>query len=218
MKTAIIGIVFIFIYSAGLYLWLKKADFRLSLKVSRAMKRLHYFFLILVVFNLLLHYFLDLDLRGIWTSRLIVFGLLTTGILFYPFAPKKSVSTPEKIYFGLFTGIPILIAGVLLVPFLGSIILLSLWGQLTCPVSKIHYEDKKLRIQSSFSELLGPSRLDIIEKKGLFEKSHYQSITHDTHFDSLKVSYDADATRITFKSTNKFVEPEQTVIIDHLPE
>ncbi|MDF2456400.1 MAG: hypothetical protein K0R51_2393 [Cytophagaceae bacterium] len=217
MKTAIISIVFIFIYSAGLYLWLKKADFRLSLKASRYMKGLHYFFLVLTVFSVLIHYSLDLDLRGIWTNRLIVFSLITTGILFYPFAPKKSVSRPEKIYFGLFTGLPIVIAGILLVPFVGTIIVLSIWGQLTCPVSKIHYEDQNLRIQSSFSEFLGPSRLDIIEKKGLFEKSHYQSITHDTHFDSLKVSYDADATRVIFKSTNKFVQPEQIVVIDHLP-
>jgi len=54
----------------------------------------------------------------------------------------------------------------------------------------------------------------VIEKKGLFEKSHYQSITHDTHFDSLKVSYDPDATRILFKSTNRFVAPEQVVVIN----
>lgn len=217
MKTAIISIVFIFIYSTGLYLWLKKADFRLGVKASRFIKSLHYFFLVLTLLSGLIHYALDLDLRGIWTNRLIIFGLVTTGILFYPFAAKKSVSMPEKLYFGLFSGLPILIAGILLVPFLGTIIVLSLWGQLTCPVSKIHYEDNKLRIQSSFSELLGPSRLDIIEKKGLFEKSHYQSITHDTHFDSLKVSYDADATRVVFKSTNKFVAPEQTVIITPLP-
>lgn len=217
MKTAIISIVFIFIYSTGLYLLLKKADFQLSVKASRYMKRLHYLFLVLTVFSAIIHYSLDLDLRGIWTNRLIIFGLLTTGILFYPFAPKKSVSLPEKIYFGLFTCIPILIAGVLLVPILGAIIVLSVWAQLTCPVSKIHYEDQHLRIQSSFTELLGPSRLDIIEKKGLFEKSHYQSITHDTHFDSLNVSYDADATRVIFKSTNKFVQPEQIVVIDHLP-
>ncbi len=213
MKTAIISIIFILVYSVSLYLWLKKTDFRLSVKGSHYVKWLHYLFLSLTLFSLAIHYAFNIDLRGIWTDRLIIFGLITTGILFYPFAAKKSVSIPEKIYFILFSCLPIAIAGVLLVPFLGMIIILSLWGQLTCPVSKIHYEDQNIRIQSSFSELLGPSRLEIIEKKGLFEKSHYQSITHDTHFDSLSVSYDTDATRVLFKSTNKFVQPEQTVII-----
>ena len=214
MKTAIFSIAFIFLYSTVLYLWLKKSDFRLSVRESRSMKWTHYFFLFLTLFALLIHYLLDLDLRGVWTSRIIIFGLITTGILFYPFAAKKSISFPEKIYFLVFSFLPAAIAGIMLVPFIGTLLVLSLWGQLTCPVSKIHYEDKTLRIQSSFSAgLLGPSQLDIIEKKGLFEKSHYQSITHDTHFDSLKVSYDEDATRVLFKSTNKFVQPEQVVVI-----
>jgi hypothetical protein len=213
MKTAIISIIFIFIYSASLYLWVKKTTFRLSLKGSQYIKWLHYVFLLLTLFSITMHYAFDLELRGVWTTRIIIFGLLTTGILFYPFAVKKSISTLEKIYFMVFSCLPIVVAGILLIPFLGTVIILSLWGQLTCPVSKIHYEDKNIRIQSSFSELLGPSRLDIIEKKGLFEKSYFQSITHDTHFDSLSVSYDKDATRVMFKSTNKFVQPEQTVII-----
>lgn len=213
MKTAILSVIFILIYSVGLYLWLKKTDFRLPVKASGYVKRLHYCFLFLTLFLVLLNHYMALDLRGIWTSRLIIFGLITTGILFYPFAPKKNISTPEKIYFIAFTSLPVLIAGVLLIPFIGTIIVLSLWGQLTCPVSKIHYEDQKLRIQSSFAGFLGPAQLDVIEKKGCFEKSHYRSITHDTHFDSLKVSYDADAIRIMFKSTNQFVEPEQVVVI-----
>jgi len=213
MKTAILSVIFILMYSIGLYLWLRKTDFRLSVKSTRYAKGLHYGFLFLTLFWVVLHHSMDLDLRGIWTSRLIILGWITTGILFYPFAPKKSISTPEKIYFITFTSLPVLIAGVLLVPFIGTIIVLSIWGQLTCPVSKIHYEDQKLRIQSSFAGFLGPSQLDVIEKKGLFEKSHYQSITHDTHFDSLKVSYDPDATRILFKSTNRFVAPEQVVVI-----
>lgn len=213
MKTAILSVIFILIYSIGLYLWLKKTNFRLSVKASAFVKGLHYCFLFLTVFLILLNHYMQLELRGIWTSRLIIFGLLATGILFYPFAPRKSISTTEKIYFSSFTSLPVIIAGILLVPFIGTIIVLSLWGQLTSPVSKIHYEDKNLRIQSSFSGFLGPSQLDVIEKKGLFEKSHYQSITHDTHFDSLKVSYDPDAARILFKSTNQFVQPEQVVVI-----
>jgi hypothetical protein len=138
---------------------------------------------------------------------------LSTGILFYPFAKKNTLILPEKIYFIFFSLLPAAIAGLLLIPFIGVLIVFSLWGQLTSPVSKIHYEDTHFRIQSSFSGILGPSQLDIIEKKGLFEKSHYQSITHDKHFDSLKINYDRDATRVIFKSTNKFVAPEQVVTI-----
>lgn len=214
MKTAIFTILFILIYSVGLYLWIKKSGLHLNKKESSYLKWVHYSFLCLTLFAVVIHYTMDLNLRGVWTGRIILFGLLTTGILFFPLAAKKSLSRPERIYFFLFSCLPIAVASVLLIPFVGSIILLSLWGQLTSPVSKIHYEDQKLRIQSSFSAgLLGPSQLDIIEKKGFFEKSHYQSITHDTHFDSLKVSYENKATWIVFKSTNKFVQPEQIVII-----
>ncbi|MDB5272006.1 MAG: hypothetical protein JWO58_373 [Chitinophagaceae bacterium] len=214
MKTTILSLAFILVYGAGLYLWLKKTDLRFSEKATRYIKYLHYFFLALIFFSIFVHFQFDLDLRGIWTTRMIIFGLLTTGIFFYPFAKKKNLRTPEKAYFLTFSCLPAGIAALLLIPFLGTIIVLSLWGQLTSPISKIHYEDNNLRIQSSFSRLLGPSQLDIIEKKGLFEKSHYQSITHDAHFDSLKVSYDKDATRIILKSTNKFVDPEQVITID----
>jgi hypothetical protein len=206
MATVLISLLFILIYSIGLYWWLKKTPYRMSDDMTKYLKWTHYTLLSITLFIVILHYATDLQLRGIWTSRWIIIGLIASGILFYPLAAqRKALSMPEKIYFIIFAFFPVSIAAVLLVPFLGSII---------NPIAKIHYEDKNIRIQSSFAGVLGPSKLNVMEKKGLFEKNHYQTITHDKHFDSLFVSYDKDATRIVFKSSNKFMEPEQEVLIE----
>lgn len=215
MKTALLSIAFMLFYCAGLYLRYKKKGYLFPAGSSRYLRYLHYAFLFLFTTLLVLHLGFDLDFRGVWSNRIIITGWLLTGILFYPLCSVKALPTLEKSYFVVLAFLPVGIAAVFLMPLVGSILVLSYWNMLTQPVSRIHYEDSHLRIQSSFSGLLGPSQLNVIEKNGLFEKSHYRTITHDTHFDSLIVNYGTNNAQIIFKSTNQFVAPEEVVVIPY---
>lgn len=216
MTTTLLTILFIIIYGTGLYFWDKDVTWRLDHKPTRYIKYIHYSFLILTVVAVIINFVFGLHFRGLWTTRLVIIGLLVTGIFFYPFANKAAENKVEKNYFKLFSFLPIGIAGFLLVPLIGVIFTLTLFGRLTDPASEIFYEDDKLRIQSTYMGVLGPPQLDIIEKKGLFEKRHYRSITHDEHFDSLKVQYDEDSTRIIMISSNPYIGPEHTISIEKM--
>jgi|GEM_PF-2847541 len=213
MTATLLTILFIITYGGGLYFWNRNNAWRLDNKPTCYVKYLHYFFLLLTLVAVITELIFDLHFRGLWTTRAIIIGLLFTGIFFYPFANKNAENRIEKNYFKLFSFLPVGVAGFLLIPFAGIIITLTIFGRLTNPASKIFYEDDNLRIQSTYVGVLGPSQFDIIEKKGLFEKRHYRSITHDEHFDSLRVQYDADSTRIILKSSNEYIEPVKVITI-----
>ena len=65
--------------------------------------------------------------------------------------------------------------------------LLSLFGQLTEPVKNIYYEDNELRVQSTFVGVLGPPRLDVFQKIGLFEIRVHKLCWSAADIDSVRV-------------------------------
>lgn len=148
----------------------------------------------------------NIGLRGLWTTRTIIIFTLFTGMFFILLADKSSIRKIEKWYFRIFSFFPILAAGILFIPFLGVVFILSFFGQLTSSASEIYYEDEKLRIQSSFVGVLGPSRLDIFEKDLIFEKHLKPADFCVNEIDSIRVSYDIDSTRIFFYGLYKYDE------------
>jgi hypothetical protein len=102
----------------------------------------------------------------------------------------------EKVYFKLFSFLPTLTGVILFIPILGVVIVVSLFGNLIEPVNKIYFEDEHLRIQSSFTGVLVPHRLEIFAKNSIFEKLIYSPNFHSNDLDSITVSYDSDSTRI----------------------
>jgi len=188
--------IFVFLYIYGLYLWNKKIIWRLNAKISRIIKIIHFFTLALCFGIAFLNYKFRLDLRGIWTTRIIIITALITGIFFISLSHKSIINKFEKIYFRLFSYFPAVVYGFLAIPFLGVVIVISLLGQLICPVEKIYYQDNFIRIQSSFMSVLVGSHLDIFEKKGIFEKHIFHDNTYIVDLDSIKINYDSDSTRI----------------------
>ena len=192
----LVTILFIIAYGLGLFYWDKKIDWRLNPKISRSIKLLHYIGLLICLTVGITYTNFDIGLRGLWTTRTIIIFTLLTGIFFIFVADKASIRKIEKWYFKIFSFLPILTAGSLFIPFLGVVIVLSLFGQLTDPATEIYYEDDKLRIQSSFVGVLGPPRLDIFEKNLIFEKHLKRADFWANEIDSIRVSYDSDSTRI----------------------
>ena len=192
----IVTILFIIAYGLVLFYWDKNISWRLNPKISRSIKLLHYAGLLICITISITYINFDIGLRGLWTTRTIIIFTLLTGIFFIFVADKASIRKIEKWYFKIFSFLPILTAGTLFIPFLGVVIVLSLFGQLTDPATEIYYEDDKLRIQSSFVGVLGPPRLDIFEKNLIFEKHLKRADFWANEIDSIRVSYDSDSTRI----------------------
>lgn len=161
---------FIIVYTYGLLQWNKLVKWRLSLKTSWIIKYLHYICFAISLTVALIYLQFDLGFRGLWTTRIFIITTLVTGVSFILISNRTINNKVETIYFRIFSFIPVLIGGVLYVPFLSVVVILSLFEQLTEPVNKIYYEDNKLRIQSSFVGVLGPPRVDIFKKIIVFEK------------------------------------------------
>lgn len=192
----IVTIIFIITYGLGLIYWNKKVSFRLNLNLSNRIKKFHYLGLFICVLVFVSYSYFDIGLRGLWTTRIIIILTLLTGIFFIFIADRTTINKVEKLYFKLFSFLPILSAGILFIPFLGVVIVVSLFGQLFDPAKKIYYEDDKLRVQSTFVGVLGPPRIDIFEKKFILEKHLKRTDFYAPEIDSIKVSDDTDSTRI----------------------
>jgi hypothetical protein len=189
-------IIFLVVYTIALIKWNKWVSWRLNPKTSRTIKYVHYIGLSIITIIAFVYWELNIGLRGLWTTRSIIFVTLFTGIFFNFISSKAVFNILETIYFRLFSLIPIFVGLALLIPFLGVVIVFSIFGQLTSPADKIYYEDKNLRIQSSFVGVLGPPRVDIFEKKGIFEEHLMRTDFNPYEFDSVKVKYDNDSTRL----------------------
>jgi hypothetical protein len=126
----------------------------------------------------------------------MIITVLFSGIFFIFISNDSIINRIEKIYFKIFSFIPIIATGILLIPFWGTVPVVSVCWQLIEPAETIYYQDKNIRIQSSFVGLLGPSRFDIYEKRNMFEKQVYRSFDLQGTFSALKVNYDKDSTRI----------------------
>lgn len=188
----------IIFYSFCFYVWNKKINWRLNANISKTIKYSHFITLIICLIIAFLYYNYNIGLRGLWTTRIFIIFTLFTGIFFSFITNKTIINKLEKIYFYSFSFLPIATYILLCVPFLGVLIVFSLFGQLTSPAHKIYFEDKDIRIQSSFIGVLAAPRMDVYEKKGIFEKRLYSVNFVEPNYDSLKVNYDNDSTRIIF--------------------
>ena len=192
----LIALIFLIVYSVGLTTWDKRIKWRLNPKLSTYLKFFHFICLCICFVVAILYNNYHIGLKGLWTTRVIIVLTLITGIFFVLVADKSSINRPERWYFKIFSFLPILTAGTLLIPFLGVIIVFSLYGKLIDPASKIYYEDEKMRVQSTFIGVLGPPSLEIFEKNLIFEKRLKKPDVWVDGIDSIKVSYDRDSTRI----------------------
>lgn len=163
---------------------------------SKRIKYSHYILATLTIIAGALIIIDDISFSGQWTTRIIVIGFLLSGVAIHPLSDWTGKPKIEKNYFRLFSFLPILTAGFSMIPFLGVVLLLSLFGRLTEPVKDIYYEDSSLRVQSTFIGVLGPPRLEIFQKQGLFEVRINKSHRSAADIDSVRVDKTHDSTLV----------------------
>jgi len=190
-------IIFLFTYGLCLFYGEKQVIWRLNQKATKTTKLLHYIGLCVCVIVCILTANFDIGLRGLWTTRSFIIVTLLTGIFLRFIADKTTVNKFEKWYFRIFSFLPVVTAATLLIPFIGGVLVMSLFGRLLEPAKDIYYDDNNYRIQSTFVGVLGPPKMDIYEKTFVFEQRLKESDRFSGGIDSIKVSYDKDSTRIT---------------------
>jgi len=211
-QITVVTVLFIILYGLAIYFWSVRINWRLNNKFSKWLTYLHYTLTGLLIIEGLLTIIDDISFSGQWTSRVVIVGFLLSGVIIYPFSNWVGKSAIEKNYFRLFSFSPILTAGIFMIPSLGRVLLLSLFGLLTEPVQNIYYEDNKLRIQSTFIGVLGPPRLEIFKKKGLFEVRGINFHRNAFGIDSIRV--EKSEQEIFVKIYNKLYEQKGALDVD----
>lgn len=192
----VVSILLLILYAFKIKDW-KKNDYRLNQELSIYLKYLHYFTITITIILLIL----ELQIRGIWTGRIVTFIALLSGIFYNLFAQKSVLNKLEKTYFSFLSILPLIFPFFLLIPLFGMVIIFSTIGRLFSPYDKIHYEDKNLRIQTSFVSVLAPPKI-LVYKKGLFFEREVKNLDFPEEIDSLKVNYKKDSIYIHYWETN----------------
>ena len=192
----VVSILLLILYAFKIKDW-KKNDYRLNPELSIYLKYLHYITITITIVLLVL----ELQIRGIWTGRIITFIALLSGIFYNLFAQKSVLNKLEKTYFSFLSIFPLILPLFLLIPLFGMVVIFSIIGRLIFPYDKIHYEDKNLRIQTSFVSVLAPPKI-LVYKKGLFFEREVKDLDFPEEIDSLKVDYRKDSIFIQYWETN----------------
>ena len=192
----VVSILLLILYAFKIKDW-KKNDYRLNQELSIYLKYLHYLTITITIVLLIL----ELQIKGIWTGRIVTFIALLSGIFYNLFAQKSVLNELEKTYFSFLSILPLIFPLFLLIPLFGMVIIFSTIGRLFSPYDKIHYDDKNLRIQTSFVGVLAPPKI-LVYKKGLFFEKEVKELNFPEEIDSLKVEYKKDSIYIHYWESN----------------
>jgi hypothetical protein len=192
----VVSILLLILYAFKIKDW-KKNDYRLNQELSIYLKYLHYLTITITIVLLIL----ELQIKGIWTGRIVTFIALLSGIFYNLFAQKSVLNELEKTYFSFLSILPLIFPLFLLIPLFGMVIIFSIIGRLFSPYDKIHYDDKNLRIQTSFVGVLAPPKI-LVYKKGFFFEKEVENLNFPEEIDSLKVEYKKDSIYIHYWETN----------------
>ena len=179
METAIVlGLI----YVTTLVLNFVKKDW--SPTFRKVLIRGHIVFALLTVVQIILLTTSGLTFRGIYSDRIIFWGLFISGGLFFALFKGKTLLT--KIYFGTYLFYPLIAMATFLIdriifvlfasPFLVSFIL-----------PETYYKDDKLEIRNS-SGLMAPRQIVLIEKNWLTEKEIGKTAYGDGEISGIEIS------------------------------
>lgn len=192
---------FIVLYSVLLYLWNRKIKASFNQQTSKRVRLLHYCLLITIISISLLNLISDITLAGQWTTRIIIVVFLISGLIASLITPRAGERFIQKIYFRFFLVLPLILAAFSMLQFIGTVVVLSLYFRLTKPYEKIFFENENLRVQSTFTGMLAPLRLDIIERNYLFERK-LNKVHQIADIDSVRVQTDGSRTLVLLYESN----------------
>jgi hypothetical protein len=204
----ILAFTFLVLYGYWYKRKIKSGTERLSYRLSTIAKNLHYIGLALCVVVIVLNSY-DFAFRGLWTTRIIIILTLFTGSLLYPLSDKKWRNSIEKYYLKVFSWVPFFFSGVLVIPFMGLLIMGSLFAQLANP-GRVWYEDDNLVIKQRVSGVLGMAESAYVWRyQGLLRKHVYHLKYWDgAEKSSLRVTYTDSTATLSY-----YDETLQTIII-----
>jgi hypothetical protein len=141
-------------------------------QINRVFKFVHLLFLFLTVIAIIL-LTQCLSFRGFYTDRIIITVWFATGTALFGLFRKGSIKLILRMYYGFFFWLPIFFLSGWIIPqlrFMATVIgfYLAFDGE----VNRFRINDK-FQFQEAFQGVLASSHpmLDLIEKKGLFEKT-----------------------------------------------
>lgn len=191
----LLGIIFISCYFLAFALR-KNTDHRIGLKPSIILKKVHYAALFICGVAILLFSVFDVMFYGSWTTRVFIITALFTGVFYHFISAKAYTNKAEKVYFVLLSFLPMIFLVLLLIPFIGFVIVLSLWGMLFNPEKKL-YEDDVLIVKTESRGVLAEARMEVLKRRGLFDES--KPLGHAYVFaDSVTVKYNNNIADIHF--------------------
>ena len=168
----------------------------MGLKPSVFLKKVHYSALFFCGVAIMLFTAFDLMFYGSWTTRVFIITALFTGVFYHFVSAKAYTNKVEKIYFVVLSFIPVMFLILLLIPFIGFVIVLSLWGMLFNPEKKL-YEDDVLIVKTESRGLLAEARMEVLKRRGLFDESMPLGYAY-VIADSVAVQYDKNKANIFF--------------------
>lgn len=200
-------LLFLVIYSVGLY-FNQKRSWKLSLGFSKLLKRLHYFSFPFLILVCIVNFGMEQDLRGIWTSRIIV-GLYFLSALLTYFLIDKSIFTKiEKGYFAFLAKLPVAGALFLLIPMLGYLILGAMLYHFATPYEQIYYSDEQIRVQTSFNTQANEQKIEVIKNDGLFQKTIHKEFIFTPTISHIEVRRESDSSRFEVRFEKNRVADE----------
>lgn len=186
--------IFLLVYAAALH-FNEKRTWKIPLSSSKILKNSHYISLPFLILVGVLNFGLGYDLKGIWTSRVIILFCLLSGILTYWLVDKAIFTKIENWYFTFLAKIPIIGAAFLLIPMLGYLTLGAILYQFATPYEQIYYSDAQIRVQRSFTTKVNQQKIEVIKKEGFLQKSIHHQFIYTPKIHKIEVQKERDSTK-----------------------
>ena len=194
LATIISGLVFLI----GLFGLIKKV--RLSSKTTIIAKKVFVIIgFILLIASILAQF--DTYLRGYWTTKFFIWLFILTSSLLFAFGDRVILTKPWKVFTGFIFYFPLAsILWYLIVPFMGPVLSITIWGYILGDKDDIFYNDNDIRLQRVFKGALGPAGPpNYFKKSGILEFDEgILSVNFYESPDSLKVDKTKDSVTVYF--------------------
>ena len=159
------------------------------------LKKVHYVSLFFCVAAIVLYNAFRLMFYGSWTTRVFIIAAFFPGVLYHFVSAKVYANKVEKIYFMVLSFIPTAILLLLMIPFLGFVIVASLWLMLFIPGEKV-YQDNNIIVQVNSKGVLSAKQFEVLKRRYIFDE--VISSGRSSYNDSINVRYDQNEASIYF--------------------
>jgi hypothetical protein len=138
-------------------------------KSTRLFRQIHFGLLVLlIILGVLANY--NIYLRGYWTTKILIWFYILSAMTLFALGEKTLQKKIERIYYSMFFYFPLVAIPLLFLPYLGTGIVLGIFGHTIGDSNDIKYSDKNFRLQNTFHGFMAPpSAPDLFVKRGILE-------------------------------------------------